>query len=336
MAWLSKLFWNDDERRVRALWRLLLHGLTMAILAVVMGIVLWPLLSRLPGSGSEGIPGVGEGVFALALIGLSTWLCTHVFDKRRFDDLGFNFELQWWLDLGAGGLLGVLLMAGIFGLEWAMGWLTIEGTFVGAAEGQPFALALVAPFLVFVCVAIYEELLSRGYHMRNLAEGLHGLGANARQRGVGPRAALVIATVMSSTVFGLMHAGNPSATWISSLNIALAGCMLAVGPALTGELGFAIGLHLTWNFCQGSVFGFPVSGTFAGPRVVAIEQGGDALITGGEFGPEAGLLGVAACLLGGLATLAWVRVTRGPLDAEELRELVEPPERTGPPRLDEL
>jgi hypothetical protein len=85
-----------------------------------------------------------------------------------------------------------------------------------------------------------------------------------------------------------------------------------MGVLLTGELAIPIGVHITWNFFQGNVFGFPVSGSdFSIATFISIEQGGPGLWTGGVFGPEAGLLGLAAILLGGALTIVWVRWRNG-------------------------
>ena len=104
---------------------------------------------------------------------------------------------------------------------------------------------------------------------------------------------------------------NANATWLSTFNVGLAGIMLAASVLWTGQLGLAMGLHLSWNFCQGNLFGFPVSGNDAGARVIALDQLGDPLVTGGDFGPEAGLVGIAAMLVGVGLQAAWVRLTRG-------------------------
>jgi len=74
---------------------------------------------------------------------------------------------------------------------------------------------------------------------------------------------------------------------------------------VTGRLSTAIGLHVTWNLCQGAVFGFPVSGDKEGASLLGIQQGGPTLMTGGAFGPEAGLMGVLASLAGIVLLLLW-------------------------------
>ena len=100
-------------------------------------------------------------------------------------------------------------------------------------------------------MGISEETVFRGYQLKNAAEGLN-------YASLGPRGAILPAWVLSSVFFAVLHADNPNATPVSTLNIALAGLMLGFGYVLTGELAIPIGLHITWNFFQGAVYGFPV------------------------------------------------------------------------------
>jgi membrane protease YdiL (CAAX protease family) len=302
MTWLTQLVWNPDEHRLRALWRLLLHGAALFLIAMMLAI-----LGQSIGLASIGGLGLVPTSATALTVALATWLCAHVLDHRPFAAFGLHPSPRWWADLAAGFVIGVLLMSGIFVVELSAGWLTIVGYRVGASTGQLFWLALIDPWLTFVGVAFYEELLCRGYHLRNLAEGLYFARLGPR---LAPRAALVLATVFSAAIFGFAHAGNDNATWISTFNVGLAGCMLALGLLWTGELALPIGLHLSWNFFQGNVYGFPVSGNAMGPRVFDVVQGGDPLITGGAFGPEAGLIGVVAMVFGAALIALWVRLSR--------------------------
>jgi membrane protease YdiL (CAAX protease family) len=299
---LRRAFWNDDERRVRALWRLLLHGVALVLVGLMLSVLFGLLLDLFGVTPSGGLTAINMS-FQLAIVLLATWLCARLLDHRPLDAFGLHVSSRWWADLGVGLAIGVVLMTGIFVFELEAGWLTIVDRNVGPPE-RSFWLALCEPLAAFVAVGFYEELMSRGYHLRNLAEGLHG-------KWLGARGALLVATLGSASVFGLMHAGNDNATAISSFNVGLAGIMLALGLLWTGELALPIGLHISWNFCQGNVFGFPVSGNPMATRVFAVAQGGDPLLTGGAFGPEAGVVGLVAMVIGAGLIAAWVRLSRG-------------------------
>ncbi|MCU0493446.1 MAG: CPBP family intramembrane metalloprotease [Chloroflexaceae bacterium] len=320
MHWLGMIFWNRAERRLRAGWRLVVFGLGVFLLLLALSI----------GSVFVGLPllvtpaEVLIAYLSLPASLLSLWLAARLLDRRPLAAFGLQLDSAWWRDLAFGLALGALLMAAVFGLQWAAGWLSISGMWQTAQPNQPFALALLPPLVLFLCVGIYEELLFRGYLLFTLAQGLNW------PRLGGARGGLLLALAISAALFGLAHASNPNATLVSSLNIGLAGLMLGLGYVLTGRLALPIGLHITWNFFQGPVFGFPVSGLAeaAQTRVFAIEQGGPELWTGGAFGPEAGLLGLLAMLLGSAAIAGWARWQRGRLVlVEELARAPAPKRR---------
>ncbi len=328
MSRIVWIFWNARERRLRTLWRLLLQIVILLFVFLVLQFALLLPLERfalLSDPELERFWRVTAGVviFDGGLIA-SVLIAARFLDRRRIADLGFHLNREWWLDLGFGLALGALLMALIFTVELAAGWVVVVDVFQGDV-GLPFPLVIWAPLLAFVFVGIGEEIFSRGYHLGNLAEGLN-------LPFIGPTGALLLAWLLSSSFFGLLHLQNPNASWISTGNLVLAGLFLGLGRVLTGELAIPIGLHITWNFFQGNVFGFPVSGThFTRASVLVIQQAGPVLWTGGDFGPEAGLVGIGAILLGSLLILAWVRHRRGRVTlATSLAEYHSPPQERIP------
>jgi len=140
---------------------------------------------------------------------------------------------------------------------------------------------LLVIFLAFVLVGWQEELLSRGYWLQNLEAGLRLPGA----------------LVVSSILFALGHLLNPNVSVMAILGLTMAGLFLAYGYLTTRQLWLPIGLHIGWNFFEGPVFGFPVSGLTGFFSLLGVQRSGPELVTGGTFGPEAGLLQIPALLL---------------------------------------
>jgi uncharacterized protein len=342
MGWLRFPFWNARERRPRAVWRL---GVQFSLFMIGTGLVgalaSLTLIARVAADeaalGRQLDPNTVGGLLGRAiaeswwfgpLTSLGTLLVALLvlmfagvaLDRRPLSEFGFHFGRSWWLDLAFGLLLGVGLMALIFAFEAAVGWVVIGRTLVTRESGTDFVLALAGSLVTFLCVGIYEEMLSRGYQLRNVAEGLAWSWWS-------PRAALLAGWVLSSLFFGLLHANNPNATPTSTVFLMLAGLFLGLGFILTGELAIPIGLHITWNFFEGNVFGFPVSGTTVEASFFGIEQRGPALLTGGAFGPEGGIIGLVALIVGSAAIWLWVRRTRGSATPRSELAAYSPPER---------
>ena len=323
---MRKLFYTSTERRIRAPWRIVLHTLFVAAVTLLFVIVASMLiidpnsmviqegagdLSDIQAQEGGAIPTEAQlellsrltavglvGVLGLSLVVFGRWI-----DRRPVGDYGMWLRsAAWWRDLAFGLVLGALLIAAVFVVEMALGWVSITGTFATSADS--FGGAMFWLVMTFLSVGIYEELLSRGYHLLNLAEWFNG-------RWLGERGALLVGWGLSSLVFGMLHAANPNASLISTLNIAVAGLFLGMGYVLTRSLAIPIGVHITWNFFLGGVFGFPVSGALTGVTVIEVEQLGPDVWTGGAFGPEAGLIGLLAMLAGMAAVYGYVRATHG-------------------------
>lgn len=308
MKSLKNIFWNSEQHRIRTGFRLTVQFILYVGLTAGLGAALTTFGPHKKLSSDA--PMWFFLCYACILLAsgfISTWLTGRFLDRRPYSDFGFHFNKNWWIDLSFGMALGGILMALIFTIELTAGWLTISDVFYMENPDLPFFVPILVFFFVFISVALSEELLSRGYILKNLSEGLT-FGA------MGAKRAILIAWILSSIVFGLLHLGNPHANFISTSNIIIAGMFLGLGYILTGELAIPIGLHISWNFFEGNIFGFPVSGNTIPAEVVTfikIEQMGPELWTGGAFGPEAGLLGLGTMLLGMGAIVGWIRFRRG-------------------------
>lgn len=273
----ERIFLSPDERRLRAGWRLLAQTVLMVLLSLVAGLVILPLMSA-------GLPAdsllIGQIVQLFVFTG-SIFLARRFLDRRSFVSLGLKADRRALVDVLAGIAITFVLMGSIYLAMVVLGWSAFE-SFAWQSESTTSVLMnTLAVLAVFILVGWNEELLSRGYHLQTLASGLN----------------LTWGVIISSAVFGILHIFNPNATWVSAAGIFFAGLFLAFGYIRTKQLWLPIGLHIGWNFFEGTVFGFPVSGLDI-YRLLRHQVTGPELWTGGAFGPEAGLIVLPALALG--------------------------------------
>ena len=271
---LSQIFLSPDEPRLRAGWRLLIQTLLMFVFGLIFGGIAALL-------GLLGLGPIGGQILNFLIITSSVYVARRWLDKRSFESLGLKLDGRTLVDILAGIGITFVQMGFIYVLMLGLGWLTFQGF---AWEFDPVNVVItnvITFFIMFVFVGWNEELLSRGYHLQTIASGT----------------SLFWGVVISSAVFGLLHLGNPNATWVSAAGIFFAGVFLAYGYIRTKQLWLPIGLHIGWNFFEGVGFGFPVSGLdiYALTRITVH---GPELWTGGAFGPEAGLIVLPALILG--------------------------------------
>ncbi len=232
-------------------------------------------------------------VVAVLAVTLSVLWSRRFLDRRSFASLGLQIDRRSLLDLGFGFLLPGLLMGLIFLGEWAAGWLRFDSPDSSPVSPVSIIIQTFGWLLIFVLVGWQEELFSRGYLLQNLADGLN----------------LTWGVILSSVIFALGHMFNPNISWIAVLGLVCSGFFLAAGYLFTRRLWLPIGLHIGWNFFEGVVYGFPVSGLGDIFHLVHQTANGPAGFTGGAFGPEAGLIQLPALGLGVLI-MAWYASNR--------------------------
>jgi len=217
----------------------------------------------------HGMPLLGAAI--LALLCFATYAAaSHWIERRSPTELAANRALPEGL---AGITVGFVLFSAVMGILWAVGVYH----FVGKGSADQLAKG----FVLAVLAGILEEILFRGLLFR-LSAGIFGTSG---------------ALLLTATLFGAAHAANPGATVSGSLAIALeAGILLGAAYAATTRLWLPIGMHIGWNFTEGSLLGMSISGTTAKSGAIQGTLSGSQILTGGQFGPEASIVAVFVCL----------------------------------------
>jgi membrane protease YdiL (CAAX protease family) len=279
----------------RAVLFVLGFGVTWIILQILFGLPLMIGISALVGatplllSGGEGtavsMTSVSGSALALGLAvgGLASAALWRRWGGPPLGSMGLRREGTWAREIVVGAALGPLAFALVLAVELAAGWAMVE-------RGNVTPVGLVLGGLGFTGVAVNEEVATRGFMLQVLARAWSPL----------------VALVASSGLFAALHAPNPNATLVAIVLLTFAGLVLAWGYVATGRLWLPIAFHWSWNFAQGPLFGFPVSG-LTGEGLLAVTLTGPDWATGGSFGPEAGMLGLLAEAVVVAIILGWRR-----------------------------
>jgi membrane protease YdiL (CAAX protease family) len=221
----------------------------------------------------------------LAAAVVATAIMLRSVDVRPWSDVGMDRRAARPRVLLEGWLLGGTAIGVACAALLAAGWLRI----VPGPEGSSLSAAL--SLTVFLIVAaLGEELISRGYLLTTLRDGLGGGTA------VG----------VTSVLFGAAHLRNAGVTVESFCVVTLAGVFLGAVRLAFRSVYASAAAHVAWNWVLAVAFHASVSGIhFDAPDYRTVDQGPDWL-TGGQWGPEGGL----AAALGMLVVLAYLYRTR--------------------------
>jgi len=196
---------------------------------------------------------------------LFTWLVRKFLDKKTFESLGFT--IKGYTNEAGLGLVAALAILGIGSLLLVA---TGNITFISANLSiSPLMLELG----LMLIVAFVEELIFRGYLLNNLMQSMNKW----------------LALLITSVLFALFHQSNPDVTLVAIINILLAGFLIGINYIFTRNLWFGICFHFAWDFFQGPILGYEVSGLKLSSLLQQVASGSEFL-TGGEFGFEGSLL----------------------------------------------
>jgi len=193
-------------------------------------------------------------------------------DKQPLIEIGFQTQ-------GRSKEINYGILFGLFIMAFAFVFLSVIGEIVFLNYSLDFNQILLS-IALFIGVSFFEEIIFRGYMLKNLLESFNPF----------------VALLISSLFFSLIHASNPNVTSLGLCNIFLAGIFLGVSYVFTKNLWFPIALHFSWNFFQ-AMFGFKVSGLDS-YSIIEFMIPDNNMINGGEFGFESSILSIIVLFVG--------------------------------------
>jgi membrane protease YdiL (CAAX protease family) len=212
----------------------------------------------------------------------AVWIMYRLFERRGKSlsaiDLGLRRRT-----LLRGSLTGFLLGGILITLVCVIIWLLQALVIVHVEWNQVVQIELLMGLVLFIGVAVSEELTTRGY--------IQGL--------IKAKFPTAVAIAVTSIIFALMHSMNPG-IWSSPvplLNLLLAGALFGVAREASGSLWMPIGMHVSWNWLQGNVYGFYVSGTPT-ESVIRTKAVGSDYVSGGAFGAEGSIVTSVILIIG--------------------------------------
>jgi membrane protease YdiL (CAAX protease family) len=201
---------------------------------------------------------------------IATWILARLIDRKPLTSFGLALD-------GVGRRFPIGLRCGFVSLSFLVGLLALSRAFSlhGLAIHGPAIMAYGALWaLVFLLVGLSEELITRGYLLFSLTQGI----------GFWPAAVLLAA------LFAAGHAGNPGENATGIAAAGFIGLVLAWSLKWTGSLWWAIGFHAAWDWAESYFYGVPDSGGVAPGHLFTSSHHGPAWLSGGSAGPEGSAL----------------------------------------------
>ena len=238
-------------------------------------------------------------IFSFGPIFLILWGWLALIEKRPLTSIGMERSgagFKYVRGLG----VGLLMFVASIGISAAFGFLAFES---GPPQSQGLA-ALGSVLFVFLGWTIQgpaEEAITRGWLLPV----------------IGARYNPSLGVFISSAVFAAFHALNfvglslgPIFVTLALFNLFLFGVFAALYALHEGSMWGVFSIHAVWNWAQGNLFGFEVSGGDApGGTLLNLMETGPDVVTGGSFGPEGGL-GVTIVLIIGCGLVWWANKRR--------------------------
>ena len=192
-------------------------------------------------------------------------------EDRPFGEFGLPARGAFGRNFWVGALWGIASLTVLMLVLRATGAFAFGSLDLHGGRIVKFALYYAVFFLL---TGFFEEFLLRGYSQWVLTKGMN----------FWPAAALL------SISFGAIHGFNPGEAKIGLVAVVGIGFFFCLTLRRTGDLWWAVGFHMTWDWGESYLYSVPDSGTVLPGHLLNSSFHGPDWLTGGSVGPEGSYL----------------------------------------------
>jgi membrane protease YdiL (CAAX protease family) len=192
-------------------------------------------------------------------------------ERRPFGEFGLPARCAFGRNFWVGTLWGIVSLTVLMLVLRATGAFTFGSLNLHGGRIVEFALYYAVFFLI---TGFFEEFLLRGYSQWVLTRGMN----------FWPAAALL------SISFGYIHGANPGEARIGLVAVVAIGFFFCLTLRRTGDLWWAVGFHMAWDWGESFLYSVPDSGTLLPKHLLNSSFQGPDWLTGGSVGPEGSYL----------------------------------------------
>ena len=203
------------------------------------------------------------------IIIISCIIIWKMFEKKKVREMGLTNFKEGYKEFILGLLFGAIAISIVAIVLLIMG----NVQFVNSLSKPQLSISLLEGAILFVFVGFGEEILGRAYIMSVLKQ--------TRNKW--------LILMISSIIFAILHLGHDGISVLAFINLFLVGLLFGYMFMKSKNIWMPIGYHITWNYFQGYIWGFQVSGITTN-GLYKIENINNNIINGGLFGPEGGLI----------------------------------------------
>ena len=262
---------------LRAGWRLLIFFALLALLSGAAYLLQKTVVHNF-GTDFSATNVILSETFTFGIVLIATAIMGK-FEHRRFADYGLPPRKALGKQFWAGALWGFVMLSFIVAMMAATHAYSPGGLALSPLGVAKFGLLWALGFLL---VGLFEEFTFRGYMQFTLTTGL----------GFWPAAAI------TCLIFAGLHLGNPGENWIGAVEIVLIALFLCLALRRTGNLWFAVGWHMAFDWGESFFYSTPNSGLRATGHMLNASLMGPKWFSGGSVGPEASVFDLVVTIAG--------------------------------------